>query len=146
MGSEPTPLLSTVYVSSATELMSREQLFEILRLSQANNGKVGVTGMLLYKDGNFLQVLEGPEAATQSVLNRVETDPRHRGIIVLAKRKIKRRHFGKWSMAFANVEEIPAELNQAFSPFLQNSLLDDSFKREPDLCYKLLLSFKKRMR
>ena len=96
MGSELAPLLSTVYVSSATELMSREQLFEILRLSQANNGKVGVTGMLLYKDGNFLQVLEGPEPATQSVLNRVETDPRHRGMIVLAKRKIKRRHFGKW--------------------------------------------------
>jgi len=50
-----------VYVSSATELFSDTQLENLLLRSRQNNSTLGITGMLLYKDGNFMQCLEGPK-------------------------------------------------------------------------------------
>jgi hypothetical protein len=52
-----------VFVSSAVELFSRGQLEDLLKKSRQNNGAVDLTGMLLYKDGNFMQCSERPKEA-----------------------------------------------------------------------------------
>ncbi|WBH16473.1 BLUF domain-containing protein [Sphingomonas radiodurans] len=71
----------------------------ILAVSQRNNRRDGVTG-LLWTDGHrFLQVLEGNDAAVQRVLDRLLSDPRHRGIAVLHDRTVAEREFGAWEMA-----------------------------------------------
>ncbi|MDQ2842373.1 MAG: BLUF domain-containing protein, partial [Acidobacteriota bacterium] len=53
-------ILSTVYISSA-RLQREDEIVDILRVSRKNNEQAGLTGLLAYKDGNFLQILEGPK-------------------------------------------------------------------------------------
>ncbi|MBA3273301.1 MAG: BLUF domain-containing protein [Chthoniobacterales bacterium] len=68
-----------VYASIANEDFSPEQLIDLLATSRRNNDASGITGMLLYKDRRFLQVLEGSEAAVRATYARIKRDPRHRG-------------------------------------------------------------------
>ena len=56
-----------VYASSAVQLFAPEELRALLETSRRNNAARGVSGMLLYKDGNFLKVLGGREAAVRAI-------------------------------------------------------------------------------
>ncbi len=60
-----------VYVSSATRPFSGEDLRALLATCRKNNAELGVTGMLLYKDGNFMQVLEGDEEAVRGLYEKI---------------------------------------------------------------------------
>lgn len=139
-------LISVVYVSSGIRHFEPEEIIEILRKARENNQKQDITGMLLYKDGHFLQVLEGPNKAVNELLQRIETDPRHRGMIQLMKTPLTERQFPNWSMAFKDLDQLSPEDTAAYSPFLTESLLDEEFRSKPDRCYRLLLQFKKSIR
>ena len=56
--SQEHPLVSLSYVSSAVRKLDDHELLEVLRVARKNNERLGVTGMLLYHDGNFMQILE----------------------------------------------------------------------------------------
>ena len=73
---------------------------QILETSQRNNGKVGVTGALLFNSGSFAQVLEGPRAAVEATFERIQRDPRHSDVSVLQCEPVESRGFPTWSMAF----------------------------------------------
>ena len=135
-------LVSLVYVSSAVKDFNEEEIVEILRVARVKNQRQTITGMLLYKDGNFMQALEGPESTVGSLINTIEQDPRHRGVIVLAKRPLQGRQFPSWSMAFHNLNTLAPEDAAAYSPFLTHSLMDDHFRMHPHRCYRLLMHFK----
>lgn len=139
-------LVSLVYVSSATREFQSPELLEILRTARKNNQGLDVTGMLLYKDGNFMQVLEGPGNAVTELMCSIERDGRHRGMIVLIKKPIEERQFAKWSMAFKDLNELSPDDKAGHSAFLDGSLLDQDFQTKPDRCYKLMLHFKKNIR
>lgn len=139
-------LVSLVYISSSIRLLDRQEIFEILRKSRANNGRLDITGMLLYKDGNFMQALEGPEAKVSDLFSRIERDTRHRGLITLIKKPIQERSFANWSMAYRDLNGLPPDDAEAVSPFLTNSLLDQEFRSKPELSYRLLLHFKQNLR
>lgn len=139
-------LVSVVYVSSSVRKLDESEILDILRISQRNNQRRGITGMLLYKDGNFLQVLEGPDAEVSQLLETLERDPRHRGFIILIKKRIPERQFPNWSMAFKDLGTLSPEDQAAFSPFLSSSFLDEDFRSKPDRSYKLLMHFKGNIR
>ncbi len=139
-------LTSLVYVSSAVRHLAEEEIVDILRASRKNNEGQAITGMLLYKGGNFMQVLEGPEDTVTGLLQKVSKDARHRGVLQMAKKKIDQRSFADWSMAFQNLDGVDGSKEEAYSPFLATSLLDDRFRSQPDACYKLLMCFKNGMR
>lgn len=80
--------------------MEETDLAELLYVSRRNNEALGVTGLLIYAAGSFLQVLEGDDGAVEHVMSRVHRDPRHKGVIVLIDAKISAREFGNWSMGF----------------------------------------------
>ncbi len=143
---ENNQLVSLVYASSSRRKLEDGEILEILRTSQRNNSRRDITGMLLFKDGNFLQVLEGSEAAVTELMETVERDPRHRGLIVLTKKPVTERQFPNWSMAFKDLGALSDQDKAAFSPFLAHSFLDEEFRRRPDRCYKLLLHFKQNIR
>ena len=73
---------------------------QILATSQRNNGKVGVTGALLFNSGCFAQVLEGPRVAVEATFERIQRDPRHGDVSVLQCEPVESRGFPNWSMAF----------------------------------------------
>ena len=139
-------LISLVYVSSAVRPLKEEEIVNILRASRKNNEGRGITGMLLYKGGNFMQVLEGTDGQVTGLLEKVGKDSRHRGVLQLAKKKIHERAFVNWSMAFQDLDTLDAGKEDAYSPFLTTSLLDDRFRSQPEACYKLLMCFKNGMR
>ena len=134
-----------VYVSSALELFSPEQLRELLETSRRNNAARGVSGMLLYKDGNFLQVLEGREAAVLEIADRIHRDPRHHGIITLMEGFESEYQFREWSMGFCDLRSDEAKTMLGYSAFLQSSFDPKALANDPTAAQRLLLSFKKNM-
>jgi len=72
-------MFSLIYVSSAVTEFSKSELVDLLESCHANNANLGVTGMLLYKDGNFMQALEGNEDVVRGLHAKIALDPRHRG-------------------------------------------------------------------
>ena len=88
-----------VYVSTAARPFKNPELAELLEKSRQNNAADGVTGMLLYHDGNFFQVLEGDYDAVSRVFRRVERDPRHQAVSVIYEDEADKPAFNEWSMA-----------------------------------------------
>jgi hypothetical protein len=93
-------LITLVYLSNAAYGFTEQDLKDILSVSRANNSKIGLSGVLIYCDGNILQVLEGPEEHVMNLYNKIEKDPRHTGLIMLQNREITVRSFDEWSMGF----------------------------------------------
>ena len=73
-----------VYISSATWLMSDEELAALLMECRTNNERLQVTGMLLYKEGNFIQVLEGEQETVEQLYIKIRADVRHTGATELS--------------------------------------------------------------
>jgi hypothetical protein len=136
---------SLVYVSSATELFSRSELDDILAASRRNNAAAGVTGMLLYKDGNLMQVLEGDEAAVRDTYARIALDPRHRGLMVLLEQAVQERQFEDWTMAFRDLEAVDAATVPGYSQFLNTPLTSPEITGDPSAAWRLLTTFKQSM-
>lgn len=137
-------LFYLVYVSSGVKLFSAPELVELLTKSRARNSEAGITGMLLYKDGNFMQVLEGEKEAVLSLHTKIHNDSRHRGLITLLQGELAEREFPDWSMAFRDMSK--ANVLSGYSEFLNSSRTDVGFKSDPMRCRRLLMTFKKNMR
>lgn len=91
-------LLRLTYASRAADGLTREDLSDIARKAQLRNAGLGITGLLLYVDGDFLQILEGPGGPVEEMFERIERDPRNKWVTRLATERILRRAFGDWSM------------------------------------------------
>ena len=91
-------LLRLTYASRAADGLHREDLAAIAREAQSRNRKLGITGLLLYVEGDFLQVLEGPGAAVERLYELIEQDPRNKWVTRLSTERILRRAFEDWSM------------------------------------------------
>lgn len=92
-----------VYVSRAIGGVGRTTLSiaEILAVSDRNNRRDGLTGLLIFHDGWFIQVLEGSRVAIERLLRRLREDPRHDELRLLDLTPITARSFGAWSMGLA---------------------------------------------
>jgi hypothetical protein len=77
---------------------------EILKVSQRNNQKNGLSGYLLFDKRYFAQVLEGEPAAVDAAIGRIKDDPRHRDVRMLGSRERRTRQFANWTMGGATVE------------------------------------------
>ena len=93
-------MLRLLYVSSAARSITNEDLSAIVDKARSNNPQLGITGMLLYIDGNFLQVLEGPEPQVRELFRNIERDRRHKGVILLVQEAADERAFPDWSMGY----------------------------------------------
>lgn len=89
-----------IYLSWATTPFSDEQLHTLLQEARSHNTAAGVTGILVYGNECFMQVLEGEEAAVRSLYEHIKGDARHRDVTAYADKAITQRAFGDWSMAF----------------------------------------------
>ena len=139
-------LISLVYVSTAAYLLSNEELLDILHVSLRNNEGGPVTGLLLYKGGNFMQVLEGPREAVMDIYGKILNDKRHKDITLISNEPIKERQFSEWRMAFLNLDKETASRESGLSEFLREDFKAEKFRETPSLAYLLLLSFKKNRR
>jgi hypothetical protein len=111
-------LVTIVYTSLATARFDDERLARLLRRSRSSNADHDVTGVLLYREGRFLQVLEGSDHAVDTVMTRIAADGRHHGIRVLVDEPLAERRFGDWSMAYrpwaTPADELPVGFRDTF--------------------------------
>lgn len=102
--SVPTHLkLSQVIYSSASNDTSTENLKSILTISRENNKKNKVSGILLYCEGSFLQILEGEASTVESLFAAIQKDRRHSKIVKIAQRDIPWREFSEWEMGIVEL-------------------------------------------
>jgi hypothetical protein len=139
-------MIALVYVSSAVTLMSRHALVELLTVSRRNNQRDGVSGLLLYRGGNFMQLLEGDEAQVRATHARIERDPRHRGVMTILQQPVSERLFDDWSMAFGNLDDPEMAALDGISGFLDRDFTDPAYLDDANRGLSLLRSFRQAMR
>ncbi len=130
-------MLRLVYVSTANPTLSDDDLLNILRVSRVNNARDGVTGLLLYKDGNIIQAIEGPAEKIEDLLDRLARDTRHRDIQVLSREQVEERLFPNWSMGFRRADDLAEADREHLSAFLEGGRL--SLQRERRTRVQILL-------
>lgn len=133
-------MLSIVYVSFSTVPFSDAELDALLEKSRANNTRDGISGMLLYRDGDFLQVLEGPEDAVRATFHRISLDNRHGRVMVLDHSQVEERSFPDWSMGFRRVKR--SEAPAGFVDFFDRTFSPDTLAARGSEAYQYLLSFR----
>ena len=91
-------LVRLLYVSRAVDTSS-EAIEAILTQSRQHNPASGITGVLCYGGGIFLQAIEGGRSAVSDLYGHIQRDPRHKDVELLAFEEITERRFGGWTMA-----------------------------------------------
>ncbi|WP_262696137.1 BLUF domain-containing protein [Kordiimonas aquimaris] len=92
-----------VYISAAVRPFTRDELAKLLKECRTNNEKEGITGLLMYHDQQFFQVLEGPANKLESIYKKISCDQRHRGVLTLQEGQSEQRHFSQWEMGLAEI-------------------------------------------
>ena len=92
-------LYQIIYTSESNNIMTNEELQEILIRSRINNSRTNITGSLIYVDGVFLQILEGERVDVEAIADKIRRDGRHSRFNVLYEAAIPVRLFGAWQMA-----------------------------------------------
>jgi hypothetical protein len=105
------------YRSHTGQFPTQDLLHDLLERSQAYNAAHGLTGVLLYSAGQFVQVLEGGEEEVRAVYARIQRDLRHTDMLTLSEGPGPNRRFADWRMAFVAVT--PAELDAALGAVVQ---------------------------
>jgi len=93
-------LIRIVYVSFASHPFSEEDLRHLLSKCRANNTEKDISGQLIYSDGTFMQVLEGPQKEVDATFSRIKKDTRHHDVALIERSTIDKRQFPDWSMGF----------------------------------------------
>ncbi|TMA79386.1 MAG: BLUF domain-containing protein [Deltaproteobacteria bacterium] len=132
-----------VFVSSAVGLLDREVLVALLRVCRTNNARLGITGMLLYDGGNFIQMIEGPAARVDELYETIRADPRHTQITTLLEGPLETRQFETFTMGFDNPGDLSVEDRAAYSDFLHAATKPPRFGTKPHRALRLLLSFRR---
>lgn len=104
-----------MYASRAVPGLDQEELLAILRRSKADNPSVGITGVLCFSGGIFLQVLEGGRSAVNRLYNRIAADKRHTDVELLLYQEIGERRFAGWSMGQVNMSRLNPSLLLKYS-------------------------------
>lgn len=102
-------LHSIVYISASNPDLEEKDLQDILSISKINNKETGITGVLIYGRGAFIQVLEGKKEDVMTLYNKIYTDERHIRITRLMSKDIEKRNFPTWLMGFKRVDNFDEE-------------------------------------
>jgi hypothetical protein len=78
-------IFSVVYLSEGTRSFSEQDLQQILTKARETNSKLGISGMLLFKGGKFLQVLEGDREKVMTLFDQIAQDPRHNRVTLCSR-------------------------------------------------------------
>ena len=108
-------LVRLMYASRAVPTVDQEELLAILRQSKAANPADGITGVLCFSGGIFLQVLEGGRSAVNRLYNQIVADPRHTQVELLLYEEIGERRFAGWSMGQVNLSRLNPSLLLKYS-------------------------------
>ncbi len=99
------PLLALIYLSSAAVQPDRSWIDLLMQAARVKNRQLGITGCLLHHDGSFMQYIEGPTDAVETLFDVIRGDPRHKDVRLMYRGPVHRRAFAGWLMAHSDVDE-----------------------------------------
>ncbi|SFR53215.1 BLUF domain-containing protein [Thiomicrospira sp. ALE5] len=118
-------MFELVYTSRASSMMTEIELEELRNEAIYFNSMQQITGLLLYNNGIFLQLLEGEQHDIESLYSKIKQDFRHYDVRQIYSRPIEKRSFGKWSMRFFNVSPHQRQTELLDLPSDQLDLTED---------------------
>ena len=99
-------LVRLLYVSRSVHPETPEQTESILASAREHNLAHGITGVLCYGGGIYLQALEGGRNQVNGLYTQIVKDPRHKDVVVLAYEEISERRFGGWTMGQVRLDKL----------------------------------------
>ena len=108
-------LVRLLYVSRAVSPDSPETIESILADSRAHNLGQGITGILCYGGGIFLQAIEGGRTQVNALYSHIVGDKRHKDVVLLHYEEISERHFGGWTMGQVNLAKLNTSIVLKYS-------------------------------
>lgn len=121
--------------------MDAKALFRLLRKNRGRNERLGITGLLLYRDGAFMEVIEGEEDAVRRLFGALEEETHHRDMTALYEGAVDARSFRDWSMSFHHLGDLRRASIPGFSPFADPSSLADQLPAEAGFSVQAARSF-----
>ena len=113
------------YLSSANYTLNIQDLENIFKITLKNNIQNSISGILIYAEGNFLQVLEGEELALKALFQKIKSDKRHHNLITLLSKKNKDRIFESYQSGFSIVaKKADMKSLKNYLKFLNDNMLD----------------------
>ena len=107
-------LVRLLYASRAVDTTSKA-VDAILAQSRAHNTMCGITGILCYGGGVFLQAIEGGRMAVSDLYGHIQRDARHKDVALLHFEEIAERRFGGWTMGQVHLNKVHASTLLRFS-------------------------------
>ena len=138
----PDALFHLGYVSTEAIKFSDEALVALLGEARSANTDRDVTGLLLYREGSFYQVLEGSESAVMATFRDIEGDPRHKEVRVLFDGETDAREFADWQMGFLNLDGVDMDTLSGFSDFMSRDAEPQEFLENLSRGKRLALMFR----
>jgi Sensors of blue-light using FAD len=130
-------IFQLIYRSKARFYFSDEHLVALLHKARQHNSSKGITGLLLYGYGQFIQILEGDEKQVKSLYyNHISLDARHEDLVLLQSQFIEKRAFSDWAMAF---RPLNAEKLTQIEGYLNPIQTDENTDSQKDLLAPLRL-------
>ncbi len=131
-------LIQLIYASTATDNWPESELRRILDSAVRRNAQNNVTGLLLYSNASFMQILEGDETDVDEAMSRICADTRHTDIVVLSRSAVHTREFGNWSMGFHAVDDADATSWPGFAPLFQHGFDAQKIGATPGLAFDIM--------
>jgi hypothetical protein len=128
-----------LYISTAVKPMNYDDFSALLRQCRDSNNKRGITGMLLYQNGTFMQILEGEKQVVLDLYDEILKDDRHTGVHTVLTGDIEARNFEDWSMGFFNMDKA-GEFPQ-YSDYINENLALRSFEPGSQDAYEFMMMF-----
>ena len=108
-------LVRLLYVSRAVNKDCNKSIESILEASRAHNIHNGITGVLCYGGGIFLQAIEGGRSAVNTLYSHIVGDERHTDVVLLHYEEIRERRFGGWTMGTVNLSKLNTSIVLKYS-------------------------------
>tara|TARA_R110002074_G_scaffold322133_1_gene492673 strand:+ start:1624 stop:2070 length:447 start_codon:yes stop_codon:yes gene_type:complete len=136
-----TPIHQLVYISAAEHEFTEKELQELLVQARENNESLGITGMLLFHEGSFIQSLEGEKELVEKLYEKIGKDDRHSESRVIFRGQLAERDFDSWSMGFYRSTQSSFENLEGFHKFLKSGFRREA-RDDESLARKALLQFR----
>ncbi|NOU60890.1 BLUF domain-containing protein [Marinifilum caeruleilacunae] len=136
-------LIHIVYVSFSRFKLSELELDQLLAEIRPKNLANGVTGLLLYNDEIFIQVIEGEQDTINSLYDRLEKDRRHTNIVKILEEEIKQRSFPDWSMGYHKLSKEESNDLPGYTDLMTAEDLRTSLKQSSKAIIDLVEKFMK---
>lgn len=107
-------LVRLIYASTVMNGLTSEDIEEILSVSRMNNANNGLSGVLFFNSGYFLQCLEGERSLVNTTYNRILKDRRHSQAELLDYSEILERYFNTWAMGYVPVNQLTDDVHLQF--------------------------------